>query len=68
MRRLLFLLLIWLIAWFWWNSMAARQRARDVAKNTCGKYGVQLIDDTVERISLRVTRDQRGQMALARLY
>lgn len=67
MRKIILLLLIGAAFWFWWTSMRARQNAYAQARRSCQQFGVRLIDDTVERISLKFIRE-RGQLRLARLY
>ncbi len=68
MKRLLFFAALAALAWFWWSSMWARELARQAAKRHCENFGVQLIDDTVERIRIGFGRDERGQACFVRVY
>lgn len=68
MKRLLFFALLGAAAWFWWHSMQARENARQAAKRECEKFGLQLIDDTVERIHIGFGRSHGGGTTFLRLY
>jgi hypothetical protein len=50
------------------DSLRSRERVRDVALAACRRAGVQLLDDTVELVRVRVQRDARGRLALQREY
>ncbi|AUN95082.1 DUF3301 domain-containing protein [Pseudazoarcus pumilus] len=56
------------LAWFWFDTVKAREVGRAAAKLACRREGVQLLDDTVAFRSLRPTRDDEGRMALRRVY
>jgi len=56
------------IAWFWYATMAARERAVSVGRDLCGREGLQLLDDTVALRSLSFGRDAMGRLALRRRY
>lgn len=62
------LLLICLIAWFWFDSLKAREAGVAAARVACEREGVQLLDDTVASRSLRLGRDDNGRMAIRRAY
>ena len=68
MKRMLFFLALGLLAAFWWQSMMIREIARQAAKRECNRFGLQLIDDTVERIGLKLGRDDRGALCFMRTY
>lgn len=50
------------------DGLRSRERVRDVAFDACRRAGVQLLDDTVELVRVRVQRDARGRLALQREY
>jgi hypothetical protein len=52
----------------WQISLDARAAANRVAKDTCSKAVVQLLDGTVAFAGLRLTRDSRGKRQLLRTY
>ena len=56
------------LAWWWYDSMRARERALVVAGAACGRDGLQLLDETVECVSTRPARDEYGRFVLRRTY
>jgi hypothetical protein len=56
------------VAWLWLNSLKARERAVDEGERACLRAGLQLLDDTVECISLRPVRNEDGRLVLRRIY
>jgi hypothetical protein len=64
----IFLLMLGLLAWFWQDSMRARERAIRIGKQVCEKEGLQLLDDTVALNSLRLKRDGDGRLGWWRRY
>lgn len=68
MKRLLFFVALGLLAMYWWQSMMIRELARQAAKRECARFGLQLIDDTVERIRLTLGRNDRGTLCFVRVY
>ena len=63
----LFALLI-VVAWFWFDSLRAREAAVDAARRACTADGVMLLDDTVALAALRLRRRPSGDLALMRIY
>ncbi len=53
---------------FWQNAMACRETANRIARETCSRAVVQLLDGTVAFTGLRLTRDERGRRRLQRTY
>ncbi len=51
-----------------WQNAAFRDRAMGQARRYCESMDVQLLDDTVELVSLRPGRDSRGNWGLQRSY
>ncbi len=66
--EVLSLLLIAAIAWFWFDSLKAREAAVRAAREICNAEGVQLLDFTVAIAGLKLSRDDHGQLALQRSY
>ena len=54
--------------WFWWDTLQAKQRARDAGLNACQTASVQFLDDTVEHKKLWLRRGPRGNLQICRLY
>ncbi len=57
-----------LLAWLWFDSMRARERAVAAGARACERDGLQFLDETVEFVSLRPARDENGRVALRRVY
>ncbi len=68
MLQLLFIFLFALLAWFWYDSMQAREQAIALGKRQCQNDGLQLLDETVSLSSLRLRRNSDGQVAFRRVY
>jgi hypothetical protein len=54
--------------YFWIDSLQARERALAAGRSACERYGVQLLDETVEFAGLRLARDDEGRLRLRRTY
>ena len=55
-------------AWFWLDSLNARQQAISATKAACNSEGLQLLDDTVAIHRLSVRRDSDGVLRIHRIY
>lgn len=55
-------------AYFWIDSLRARERALAAGRSACARYGVQLLDETVQFAKLRLARDDEGRLRLRRTY
>ena len=62
------ILLIALGIFFWIDSLRARERALAAGRSACARYGVQLLDETVQFAKLRLARDDEGRLRLRRTY
>jgi hypothetical protein len=56
------------LAWLWYDSMRARERAVAAGQAACARERLQLLDETVECISVRPARDEAGHLVLRRVY
>jgi hypothetical protein len=56
------------IAWAWYASLRARERANAAALETCQRTGAQLLDGTVAFRGLRPVRGADGRLQLQRTY
>ena len=54
--------------WFWYDTLAALERANAVAAATCKNQGVQLLHDTVVFQKLRIVRGADNNLAIERIY
>lgn len=62
-----FLVLALLGAW-WYSGSVARDAAILAVRQACTRHGVQLLDETVAQVKLRLQRDRSGRVRLWRLY
>ena len=56
------------LAWFWHDSLGARERANAVAVETCRSTGASLLDGTVSFRRLEPVRVYGGSLQLRRTY
>jgi Protein of unknown function (DUF3301) len=52
----------------WQSAMDARETAMRIARETCSRAVVQLLDETVAFTGLRLTRDVSGARRMLRTY
>jgi hypothetical protein len=65
----LFALILFLAgAWFWADSMRAREVALDIGRRSCAAEGVQFLDWTVSLRRMRLARDEDGRLRILRTY
>jgi hypothetical protein len=55
-------------AWFWHDSLGARERANEAALETCRSTGAALLDGTVAFRRLQPVRVDGGTLQLRRTY
>lgn len=56
------------VTWAWYDSFRAREAGLKAVRAACAAEGLQLLDDTIALSRLRLRRDERGRLALARVY
>lgn len=56
------------LAWLWFDSLKARDAGIDAARAACAAEGLQFLDDTVAIASLKLARNDDGQLLLRRAY
>ena len=56
------------LAWFWHDSLGARETANAAALETCGRMGAALLDGTVAFRRLTAVRVAGGTLGLRRTY
>jgi hypothetical protein len=66
--ELIALFALGVLAWFWYDTIKAREAGILAVRASCQREGVQLLDDTVACRSTRFARDDNGRMALRRVY
>ena len=55
-------------AWFWQNSLAARERANAAAIDACEQLGLQFLDGTVAFARISIARTDHPVLSLKRTY
>ena len=68
MSSLIFIILLALLAWFWFDSARAKETATSAAAQACQTIQAQLLDQTVSLKKLSFTRNSRGQIEFKRTY
>ena len=61
----LLLVLAGVLAWFWQDSLAARERANSAAMEACERLSLQFLDGTVAFARIAWTRGASGWIALS---
>lgn len=62
------LLVLLVLVGYWLEAMRGRETARIAALRACREAQVQLLDDTVELVRLRLRRDAHGRLGPYREY
>lgn len=65
---LVFLLAAAVVAWFWQDSLAAREQANIAAIEACERLSLQFLDGTVAFARIALIRDKGGWLTLRRTY
>jgi len=65
---LLLLVLLGALAWFWQDTLRARELALGAARDLCGAQQLQLLDATVSLHRLQLQRSDRGGTELRRTF
>ncbi|MSQ71541.1 MAG: DUF3301 domain-containing protein [Betaproteobacteria bacterium] len=68
MEALLVIAAFGALAWFWYDSIRAREQAVVTGKLACDRDRLLFLDDTVQCVSCRPGRDADGQLLLRRVY
>ena len=56
------------LAWFWFDSLRARELALRTGARACADIHVQFLDQSVSVDRLRLGRDARGQLVFSRVF
>lgn len=62
------LIILAVAAWFWFNSISARDLAIHKGRDLAERMQLQLLDETVACTKLRLARNSRGQVQLLRTF
>ncbi|CAB1370035.1 DUF3301 domain-containing protein [Denitratisoma oestradiolicum] len=62
------LMVIAVLGWLWLDSFKAHEAGINAARSACESENLQLLDETVFLNSLRMARNDDGQVVLRRVY
>ena len=62
------LIIIALVAWFWSDSLRAREAGVKAVRRACEEEGLQLLDETISLFSMKPGRNDYGRRVLRRVY
>lgn len=68
MTEIATLVLFVLAAWFWMDTMRAREAALDAGRRACAAENVQFLDWTVAVRKMGLARDEEGRLRIRRTY
>lgn len=68
MASLLIILFLGLLAWFWLNSIRAKEIAMQASATACKQIEVQFLDQTASLKKIKVSRNKNGRMTLERTF
>lgn len=68
MASILIIFFLALLAWFWMDSVRAKEKAMIASAQACQEIQAQFLDQTASLKSLRITRNQGGRMMFQRIY
>ena len=68
MSQFLLLPVLLLGAWFWLDGMRSKEQATVAARRACERHDLQLLDETVVLVRLRLGRDHHGRVGWRRRY
>ena len=55
-------------AWFWFDTLQCREIAKALAQQMCLQNNLQLLDDTLALVQIRLKRNSRGRLNMQRTY
>lgn len=61
-------ILLGMSVWFWFDTLHSLETAKGLCKRACKQFNLQLLDDTVVLVQIRLKRDRRGQVKIQRAY
>jgi hypothetical protein len=68
MVSILVLLLLALLAWFWFDSVRAKEKAMMASAHACQQIQAQLLDHTASLKKIKFSRDKYGRTVFERTY
>lgn len=68
MISIIILLFLATLAWFWLNSIRAKEIALRASARACEQIQAQFLDQTASLKKIRIIRNRQGRMTFERIY
>lgn len=68
MTSIIILLFLATLAWFWMNSIRAKEIAMQASANACRQIQAQFLDQTASLKKIRIIRNKNGRLGFQRTY
>lgn len=68
MTSILILLFLAVLAWFWMNSIRAKEIAMQASAVACQQIQAQFLDQTASLKNIKLTRNKTGRLGFERTY
>lgn len=68
MGSLLILFILSFLAWFWFDSVRAKEKAMLASAAACQEIQAQFLDQTASLKNLKLSRNRNGRMVFERIY
>lgn len=68
MSSIIFLAMLVTLAWFWFDSLRSREIAKGICQRACSQLQLQLLDDTIALVRVRLKRNRYGRLRVQRVY
>jgi len=66
--QIISLLFLLLFVWVWLDGLKAQEMGVEAVRKVCEEEGLQLLDETISRISMTPSRNDRGRWFWLRVY
>ena len=68
MTSILFLFFLAILAWFWFDSVRAKEKAMLSSARACEEIQAQFLDQTASLKSIKLSRNKQGRVIFQRVY
>jgi hypothetical protein len=65
---MIFIAMLVALAWFWFDSLRSREIAKGICQRACSELHLQLLDDTIALVRVRLKRNRYGRLRIQRVY
>lgn len=67
-NSLIILILLSIATWFWFDTLQCQEIAKAICKQQCKQLELQLLDDTIALVRVRLKRNNYGRLKVQRTY